>query len=351
MQLSSDNSLIVTSFPPNDPNKGMATLTPIPIRTPQKQTYTRSDPNDGIHMSPSRPGILRRREGERDLMPENLSTTSIHVPSSMPGRPDSRDGAGSSSGSTTLSATSSPDGANLSGDELGPAQVIPSPRKKPRKQQHSNVREQGWNEGDDAFASNSSPRRKIVQPKEEISMPAYSYFKGRPPQMQLINSYRHTWKSRHNHFLRHSDVRPKEERKPTVNELANQTNIMQVSEEKDFIESLNHPSIVFQKVNGWKVYHLSAQIEDVMDIEMELSKKLSQLQKKLDKLPSRELSKDVANIQEVIKANLQRSKVIQDQVTESKTHLIELFDHKTKVQEILQRYKDKRATKKRDLKV
>ena len=55
--------------------------------------------------------------------------------------------------------------------------------------------------------------------------------------MSLLNSYRHTWKSRHNHFLRYSDVRPKEDRRPTVNELANQKYMM-------------------QKVNGWKVRKL-----------------------------------------------------------------------------------------------
>ena len=50
-------------------------------------------------------------------------------------------------------------------------------------------------------------------------------------------SYRHTWKSRHNHFLRYSDVRVKDDRRPTVNELANTTNVL-------------------QKINGWKIYHL-----------------------------------------------------------------------------------------------
>ena len=29
------------------------------------------------------------------------------------------------------------------------------------------------------------------------------------PQVSLLNSYRHTWKSRHNHFLRYSDVKSK----------------------------------------------------------------------------------------------------------------------------------------------
>ena len=93
---------------------------------------------------------------------------------------------------------------------------------------------------------------------------------------------------------------------------------------------------------------MTAQIEEITEIEVELSKKLQQLQKKLDKSTNKELSKDVATIQEIIKANLQRSRVIQDQVSESKQHSIDIFDHKTRVQEILNRYINKRTSKKRE---
>ena len=108
----------------------------------------------------------------------------------------------------------------------------------------------------------------------------------------MFDSYRHTWKSRHNHFLRHSDVKPRESPRPTVNELAGQKYIK-------------------QKINGWKIYHLTSQMGDVIDMETELTSRLSQLQKKLDKHALNEVNKDVSKIQELIKANLQRSKVIQ----------------------------------------
>ena len=153
MQLSSDNSLIVTSIPSSEAGnaavlsnstKHLASLTPIGPKTPQKQAHARADVTmepTNLTMSPSRPGILRRRgEGERELTLEALPPSVQQVLSShsQPNRPDRRDG-GPSSGSTTLSATSSPcDAANLSGEELGPAQILPSPRKKPRKQQVKN---------------------------------------------------------------------------------------------------------------------------------------------------------------------------------------------------------------------
>jgi hypothetical protein len=69
------------------------------------------------------------------------------------------------------------------------------------------------------------------------------------PNISLINSYRHTWKSRHNHYLRYSDVKPKDERRPTVTDLANQKQVL-------------------QKLNGWKIYHLSTQMEDLVSIEL-----------------------------------------------------------------------------------
>ena len=70
-------------------------------------------------------------------------------------------------------------------------------------------------------------------------------------------------------------------------------------------------NILFQKINGWKIYHLTSQMEDVIDMENELTTRLSSLQKKLDKHSLNEVSKDVVKVQELIKANLQRSKVIQ----------------------------------------
>jgi len=116
---------------------------------------------------------------------------------------------------------------------------------------------------------------------------------------------------------------------PTVNELAHQKHVM-------------------QKINGWKIYHLTSQIEDINDLETELTSRLSSLTKKLDKHGLNEVSKDVGKCQELIKANLQRSKVIQDQMKESKDHILELFEHKSRVCDILHKYMSKRTVKKRE---
>lgn len=69
----------------------------------------------------------------------------------------------------------------------------------------------------------------------------------KPRPCSLLEAYRHNWKAAHNHFQRYSDVKPREERRPTVIDLANQAHVT-------------------QKVNGWKIYHLSAQMEDLVSV-------------------------------------------------------------------------------------
>lgn len=79
---------------------------------------------------------------------------------------------------------------------------------------------------------------KSVEPKEAAAVV-------KRPRVSLISSYRQTWKPRNHHFARYSDVKLKDDRRPTVTDLANQKQIM-------------------QKVHGWKVFHLSAQIEEMV---------------------------------------------------------------------------------------
>lgn len=81
--------------------------------------------------------------------------------------------------------------------------------------------------------------------EEEDETPSEKVYVVKRPNISLLHSYKHNWKSRHNHFLRYTDVKPKDERRPTVTDLANQKQVV-------------------QKINGWKVYHLSTQMEDLV---------------------------------------------------------------------------------------
>jgi hypothetical protein len=86
------------------------------------------------------------------------------------------------------------------------------------------------------------------------------------PATSLLQTYKQTWKAAKgifisisqyfsrlqwlflvlsDHFQRYSDVRKRDERPTSVIDLANQAHVL-------------------QKVNGWKIYHLSSQIEDMV---------------------------------------------------------------------------------------
>lgn len=57
---------------------------------------------------------------------------------------------------------------------------------------------------------------------------------------------------------------------------------------------------------------------------------------------------DLERVNELIKGNMQRSDVISEGMTEAKTHLTAIFQHKNPVCDILQRCGNKRAPKKRE---
>ena len=66
-----------------------------------------------------------------------------------------------------------------------------------------------------------------------------------------------------------------DERRPTVNELANQ-------------------KLVLQKINGWKIYHLSAGMEDVVEMENDLSDRLEDFAQRLEDAASKYIVADFA---------------------------------------------------------
>lgn len=72
------------------------------------------------------------------------------------------------------------------------------------------------------------------------------------------SSWKNKWSVRLHHYRRPSDVRPREERRPTVAELAQQKHVL-------------------QKLNGWKVYHLTTQMEDIADLEKQVWKNIDLL--------------------------------------------------------------------------
>ena len=218
---------------------GPATITPARITPIMPGPPALSDADKTVPGSP-RPSILRKRPDSEAAVVTPVKGAILTSPSSPP-RPESR-------GSSTISASS-----GLSGDETHaqqpPPSIGPSPRKKPRKQEmpprdsNTNVspewatvkRELGvrdrleWNTrpeadwegkvrnwqtdnmvsaGGEDMVQDQADDEEELSSEEERDKQTGSTIRGKP-QVSLLNSYRHTWKSRHNHFLRYSDVKSK----------------------------------------------------------------------------------------------------------------------------------------------
>ena len=248
---STQNSVTITTLPTDTvvaPSHKPATITPAritPIAPGQNAQQQPSEPERLVPGSP-RPSILRKRP-EGDAPAPNIQGKALLQDS--PPRPES-------SGSSTISAISSEmvDEAGAGAPPPAPSSLEPSPRKKPRKQQlppreaATNVspewatvkRELGvrdrleWNTRPEAdwegkvrtwqetwpgtAAQEHDDLQDMVQDQaddedemstdDERDKQLGSFIRGKP-QVSLLNSYRHTWKSRHNHFLRYSDVKSK----------------------------------------------------------------------------------------------------------------------------------------------
>ncbi|XP_053660792.1 mucin-19-like [Anopheles marshallii] len=156
----------------------------------------------------------------------------------------------------------------------------------------------------------------------------------KPHNISLLQSYKQTWKSANNHFQRYTDVKQREERRPTVMDIANQSHIL-------------------QKVNGWKIYHLSAQIEDLCDLESQAYGKLEKMLRAMESSAGSngsavKLSTDVERINELLKGNMQRSKIIIDGINDARTQIMKIFQHKPHVSDIILRCASKRNFKKRE---
>ncbi|GIY65714.1 hypothetical protein CEXT_338531 [Caerostris extrusa] len=197
--------------------------------------------------------------------------------------------------------------------------VEASPRKKPRKQllATNEISETHSSEGENNFDGKVKFKE---QPDEEKTK--YVTF-SRKPNISLLHTYRQSWKARHNHFARYSDKK----KRPTVNELANQKGIV-------------------QEVNGWKVYHLTAQMEEIVNLEETVHSRLSHLLDFVEKdnkiLRSRNNSDEdriINKLTDLIKGNMQRSKLVQEQIAESNQQAIKILDHKTSIVEIINNLK------------
>ena len=166
----------------------------------------------------------------------------------------------------------------------------------------------------------------------------------RKPRISLLNTHGLPWKSSHGlpwkslqyHFLRYTDVKTKPEKKQTLADLSSEG---------------------LQKKNGWKIHHLATQMEDMAESESEIYERLNGLlakfEEKVSCLPGLEdaINPDLPvkvsfsdKFTDLLRGNMQRSNVFQEQINESRSLLIKLTnDHRERVGKVTRKNINKRT--------
>ncbi|XP_038603662.1 histone deacetylase complex subunit SAP130 isoform X2 [Tachyglossus aculeatus] len=210
---------------------------------------------------------------------------------------------------------------------LPPSELPPgaSPRKKPRKQQHVISTEEGdmmeANSTDDEKSTAKSllvkAEKRKSPPKEYIDEEGVRYVPVRPrPPITLLRHYRNPWKAAYHHFQRYSDVRVKEEKKAMLQEIANQKGVS-------------------CRAQGWKVHLCAAQLLQLTNLEHDVYERLTTLQEGIIPKKKAATDDDLHRINELIQGNMQRCKLVMDQINEARDSMLKVLDHKERVLKLL----------------
>ncbi|XP_075273701.1 histone deacetylase complex subunit SAP130 isoform X4 [Opisthocomus hoazin] len=225
-------------------------------------------------------------------------------------------------------STVSPSLALLANNLSMPPSDLPpgaSPRKKPRKQQHVISTEEGdmmeTNSTDDEKSTAKSllvkAEKRKSPPKEYIDEEGVRYVPVRPrPPITLLRHYRNPWKAAYHHFQRYSDVRVKEEKKAMLQEIANQKGVS-------------------CRAQGWKVHLCAAQLLQLTNLEHDVYERLTALQEGLIPKKKAATDDDLHRINELIQGNMQRCKLVMDQISEARDSMLKVLDHKDRVLKLL----------------
>uniref|UniRef100_A0A7N8X3P3 Sin3A-associated protein a n=1 Tax=Mastacembelus armatus TaxID=205130 RepID=A0A7N8X3P3_9TELE len=200
-----------------------------------------------------------------------------------------------------------------------------SPRKKPRKQQHVISTEESEMMETNSTDEEKTPGRPITgraerresPPREYVDEEGVRYVPVRPrPPITLLRHYRNPWKAAYHHFQRYSDIRVKEEKKGTLQDMANQRGVA-------------------CRAQGWKIHLCAAQLRQLSSLEHDVYSRLSTLQEGLIPKKRAGSDDDLHRINELIQGNMQRCKLVMDQVTEARDTMMKVLDHKEKVLKLL----------------
>uniref|UniRef100_A0A671NMP7 Histone deacetylase complex subunit SAP130-like n=1 Tax=Sinocyclocheilus anshuiensis TaxID=1608454 RepID=A0A671NMP7_9TELE len=175
-----------------------------------------------------------------------------------------------------------------------------SPRKKPRKQQHVISTEESEMMETNSTDEEKFPPEPLSQRAEKRKSPPKEYIdeegvryvptRVRPP-ITLLRHYRNPWKAAYHHFPRYSDIR---------------------------VKGLSRAG-KFTSTN----------------LERDVYSRLTTLQEGLVPKKKAGANDDLHRINELIQGNMQRCKLVMDQITEARDSMLKVLDHKERVMKLL----------------
>ncbi|XP_059358043.1 histone deacetylase complex subunit SAP130-like [Carassius carassius] len=200
-----------------------------------------------------------------------------------------------------------------------------SPRKKPRKQQHVISTEESEMMETNSTDEEKFPTQHLSQRTEKRKSPPKEYIdeegvryvptRVRPP-ITLLRHYRNPWKAAYHHFQRYSDIRVKEDKKGTLQDVANQKGVV-------------------CRAQGWKIHLCAAQLMQLTNLERDVYSRLTTLQEGLVPKKKAGANDDLHRINELIQGNMQRCKLVMDQISEARDSMLKVLDHKERVMKLL----------------
>ncbi|XP_020604913.1 histone deacetylase complex subunit SAP130-A-like isoform X1 [Orbicella faveolata] len=176
-----------------------------------------------------------------------------------------------------------------------------------------------------------SPTDEDKKAKQDEADEDLKFILRKRPKISIVANYKINTKAAHNHFQRYSDVKVKEERKPSIQEIASQKGIV-------------------QRANGWRVQHIAGQVDELISAEQEVLKKMGELREKIPKVKPGQKTKfqdDLVMLNELLQGNIQRSQLVVEQLGDSRKSMVKVLDHRQRVMEIIQKQMNKRNPKKK----
>ncbi|NXX66509.1 SP130 deacetylase, partial [Spizella passerina] len=217
-------------------------------------------------------------------------------------------------------STVSPSLALLANNLSMPPSDLPpgaSPRKKPRKQQHVISTEEGDMMETNSTDDEKSTAKSLLVKAEKRKSPPKEYIGNDISAVFVIIQYFLFCL-----FLREHGLPVflcflvTEEKKAMLQEIANQKGVS-------------------CRAQGWKVHLCAAQLLQLTNLEHDVYERLTALQEGLIPKKKAATDDDLHRINELIQGNMQRCKLVMDQINEARDSMLKVLDHKDRVLKLL----------------